>query len=127
MDTNLPAGVRYQSGGNLQHIQKSAFSPQPCVSMICRLFIQLLSKCNSPEFVSGFINMYKEHICVWKVEGKALLDRRLPSSGLLHDVSWFKTDVSGLPLCHIIQGQTAQEDGTHRWFKNISFKPTYAS
>jgi hypothetical protein len=37
--------------------------------------------------------MCKEHICVWKVEGKALLDRRLPSSGLLRDVSWFKTDV----------------------------------
>jgi hypothetical protein len=28
------------------------------------------SKCNSPELISGFINVCKEYICLWKIKDK---------------------------------------------------------
>ena len=33
-----------------------------------------------------------------------------PSSGLLHSVTLFETDVSGLPMDPIFKGQAVQED-----------------
>jgi hypothetical protein len=43
------------------------------------------------------------------IEINQLLCRILPSSGLLHGVSWFKIDVSGLPIGLISKDQTVQE------------------
>ena len=28
-------------------------------------------RCISPEFILGFINVYREHICLWTVKGKS--------------------------------------------------------
>ena len=33
-----------------------------------------------------------------------------PSTGLLHGVRWFDTDVSGLPISPIFKGQSVQEE-----------------
>jgi hypothetical protein len=37
----------------------------------CTLQVFSCSKCNSPEFISGFINVYKGHSCPWKVKDKS--------------------------------------------------------
>jgi hypothetical protein len=60
----------------------------------------------------------------------------MPSSGLSRGVTWFKTDVSGLPISPIFKDQTVKpssltvwhlEDGTDRQYQNVGFKPTYAA
>jgi hypothetical protein len=35
------------------------------------------SECYSPEFLSGFINLYKGDICLWKVKGKSYSNNSL--------------------------------------------------
>jgi hypothetical protein len=67
MGSRLPAGVKQRTGGSLQPRQKSAFIPQPwisnCLSILIRNF-----KCNSPDFMSGFVNVHKEHVSVERKE-----------------------------------------------------------
>ena len=48
------------------------------------------------------------------------------SSGLLHGLRWFKTDVSVLPIRPVILDSLVLEDGTDRWFRNVRFKTRYA-
>jgi hypothetical protein len=33
------------------------------------------SRCSSPEFISGFVNVCIEHICLWKVKDKCHSDK----------------------------------------------------
>jgi hypothetical protein len=48
------------------------------------------SKCNSPKFIAVFINVYKQHICPWKVKDKSYSNRDVKKKACDQLLNYYK-------------------------------------
>jgi hypothetical protein len=60
--------------------------------------------------LSSSYSVYEVNLVPARPRVSAAVELKPPSSELLRDVSWFKTDVSGLPICSNFKGQTVREE-----------------
>jgi hypothetical protein len=48
-------------------------------------------KCNNPEFLTHFIDVYKANVCLWKVKDKSYANKELCKKEFMELLSYYKT------------------------------------